>query len=171
MSSTSNNPTKQAMIRGFLQRCPNCGKGHLFRAYLKQVDSCADCGEPFGHIRADDGPAWLTILITGHVVVGVALAVEMIAPLSAEQLALPAAAHQWTIGMLAQHLIANRAWWFQMWMGEGSPDLAPIAHWDPAADVEQPPLGAAELVVGLERTWRMIADALARWTSSGLARG
>lgn len=73
MSSTSNNPTKRAMIRGFLQRCPNCGKGHLFRAYLKQVDSCADCGEPFGHIRADDGPAWLTVMVTGHVVVALML--------------------------------------------------------------------------------------------------
>src|SRR6185437_13198124 len=40
--------------------------------------------------------------------------VEMIAPLSAEQLAFPAASHQWTIGMLAQHMVANRVWWFQV---------------------------------------------------------
>lgn len=73
MIFTSNSPTRQAMIRGFLQRCPNCGKGHLFRAYLKQVDSCADCGEPFGHIRADDGPAWLTVMVTGHIVVALML--------------------------------------------------------------------------------------------------
>ena len=73
MAITSNNPTKQAMIRGFLQRCPNCGTGHLFRAYLKQVDACADCGEAFGHIRADDGPAWLTVMVTGHIVVALML--------------------------------------------------------------------------------------------------
>ena len=54
--------------------------------------------------------------------------VEMIAPLSPEHLAFPIAAHQRTIGMVAQHMIANRVWWFQVWMGEGSPDLAPIAH-------------------------------------------
>jgi uncharacterized damage-inducible protein DinB len=96
--------------------------------------------------------------------------VEMIAPLSTEQLAFPAASHQWTIGMLAQHLVANRVWWFRVWMGEGSPDLAPIAHWDPADDVEQAPLGAADLVAGLESTWRMIADALARWTPADLER-
>jgi len=72
----SNNPTKQAMIRGFFQRCPNCGKGHLFRAYLKQIDNCAECGEAFGHIRADDGPAWLTVMVTGHVVVAVMMSVE-----------------------------------------------------------------------------------------------
>ncbi len=96
--------------------------------------------------------------------------VEIIAPLSPEQLALPAASHQWTIGMLAQHIVANRVWWFQVWMGEGSPDLASIAHWDPAAETEQPPLSAAELVAGLEATWRMIAECLARWTADDLER-
>src|SRR5438552_2883821 len=52
--------------------------------------------------------------------------VEVIAPLSPEQLALPASSHHWSIGMVAQHINANRVWWFQGWMGEGSPDLAPI---------------------------------------------
>lgn len=94
--------------------------------------------------------------------------VEMIAPLSPEQLALPAAAHQWTIGMVAQHLVGNRVWWFQVWMGEGSPDLAPIAHWDPADEVEQPALSAAELLAGLKSTWGMIAESLARWTGADL---
>jgi uncharacterized damage-inducible protein DinB len=96
--------------------------------------------------------------------------VDIIAPLSAEQLALPAAAHHWTIGMVAQHMVANRVWWFQLWMGEGSPELAPIAHWDPADDAEQPALAAAELVAGLEATWRMIQDALARWTAADLGQ-
>ena len=94
--------------------------------------------------------------------------VETIAPLPPEQLALPAASHQWTIGMLAQHIVANRVWWFQLWMGEGSPDLAPIMHWDPTDAEAAPPLTAAELVVGLEATWQMIADALARWTAADL---
>ena len=44
--------------------------------------------------------------------------VETIAPLSSEHLALPAASHHWTIGMLAQHMVDNRVWWFQVWMGE-----------------------------------------------------
>jgi uncharacterized protein (DUF983 family) len=73
MTDATANPTRQAMIRGFLQRCPGCGKGDLFRAYLKQVDACADCGEAFGHIRADDGPAWLTVMVTGHVIVALML--------------------------------------------------------------------------------------------------
>jgi uncharacterized damage-inducible protein DinB len=94
--------------------------------------------------------------------------VEIIAPLSPEQLAFPAASHHWSIGLVVQHMIAGRIWWFQMWMGEGSPDLASIANWDPLDGVEQPPLDAAELVAGLEATWHMIADALARWTPADL---
>ena len=70
-----------AIGRGARACCPNCGRGPLFRKYLKQVDSCAHCHEPFKHIRADDGPAWLTILIVGHIVVGTALTVEIYAPL------------------------------------------------------------------------------------------
>jgi uncharacterized protein (DUF983 family) len=53
--------------RAAVGRCPNCGKGALFRRYLKQVESCVVCGERFGGIRADDGPAWLTILVVGHI--------------------------------------------------------------------------------------------------------
>lgn len=62
-----------AMRRGAMLRCPNCGEGHLFRGYLKQVDACAHCGERFDYIRADDGPTWLTVLIVGHVVVALAM--------------------------------------------------------------------------------------------------
>lgn len=88
--------------------------------------------------------------------------VGIIALLSSEQLALPAASLQWTIGMVAQHMVANRVWWFQGWMGEGSPDLAPIMHWDPGDNEVPPTLASAELVAGLEATWHMIAQALAR---------
>jgi uncharacterized protein (DUF983 family) len=73
-----------ALFRGACSRCPNCGRGKLFRSYLKPVDACSECGEPLKHIRADDGPAWLTVLIVGHIVVGLALYQEMHAPLAVE---------------------------------------------------------------------------------------
>jgi len=63
-------PSQFAVLkRGFMCRCPNCGKGRLFRAYLKIADHCDVCGEQLGHIRADDLPAYLTIAIVGHIVV------------------------------------------------------------------------------------------------------
>ncbi len=63
------------MARAVLGRCPKCGKGKLFAGYLKQVEQCAVCGERFGHIRADDGPAWLTILVVGHILATLILAI------------------------------------------------------------------------------------------------
>jgi uncharacterized damage-inducible protein DinB len=94
--------------------------------------------------------------------------VKMLAPLTPAQLALPAGSHHWTIGMVAQHMVANRVWWFQVWMGEGDAELAPIAHWDPADETAQAPLDAAALVAGLEATWAMVEAALARWTPADL---
>lgn len=66
----------RAMWRGFLRRCPRCGQGHLFKAYLKQVDACAVCHEDYAHIRADDAPPWLTILVVGHIIVPLIFVVD-----------------------------------------------------------------------------------------------
>lgn len=59
-------PLGPALRRGWARRCPSCGSGSLFRGYLKVRDNCPVCGEDFHHHRADDGPAYLTILIVGH---------------------------------------------------------------------------------------------------------
>lgn len=37
------------------------------RGYLSTNKSCAVCGEELHHHRADDGPAYVTILICGHI--------------------------------------------------------------------------------------------------------
>ena len=66
----------QAMRRGFRGRCPACGEGRLFRSFLKVNESCAECGEELHHHRADDFPAYLVIVIVGHIVVPLVLAVE-----------------------------------------------------------------------------------------------
>lgn len=65
-----------ALRRGAVGRCPNCGRGRLFAAYLRQVAACADCGEAYRHIRSDDAAPWLTILVVGHLLVPVILTVE-----------------------------------------------------------------------------------------------
>lgn len=59
-------PTGQSILRGLLCRCPACGRGPMFQGYLKVRDACPTCGEALHHHRADDGPAYLTILIVGH---------------------------------------------------------------------------------------------------------
>jgi uncharacterized protein (DUF983 family) len=64
------------MLRGWRGRCPNCGEGRMFRAYLKVADHCPVCGEALHHHRADDAPSYFVILIVGHIIVPIALAVE-----------------------------------------------------------------------------------------------
>lgn len=65
-----------AMRRGLRGRCPNCGEGKLFKAFLKVNDRCSECGQDFTHHRADDLPAYLVIVIVGHIVVPIALWIE-----------------------------------------------------------------------------------------------
>lgn len=59
--------TGLALRRGWRCRCPNCGSGPMLRGYLTVRDSCPVCGEDLHFHRADDGPAYLTILIVGHI--------------------------------------------------------------------------------------------------------
>ena len=65
-----------AMKRGFRGRCPRCGEGKIFRAFLKVADRCSVCGLDFTPHRADDLPAYLVIVIVGHIVVPTALLIE-----------------------------------------------------------------------------------------------
>lgn len=62
-------PLKPAMLRGWRRCCPACGAGPMLNGYLKVRDTCPVCGEELFHNRADDGPAYLTILIVGHLMV------------------------------------------------------------------------------------------------------
>jgi uncharacterized protein (DUF983 family) len=55
--------------RGLAGRCPNCGQGKIFRAYLKVEPVCSACGHDLARYPADDGPAYFTILIVGHLVI------------------------------------------------------------------------------------------------------
>jgi uncharacterized protein (DUF983 family) len=78
-----------AMKRGWRGRCPRCGEGKLFRAFLKVDNSCSVCGLDYTHHRADDLPAYLVIIIVGHIMVPLALLIETnYAPSVALQLAI-----------------------------------------------------------------------------------
>jgi uncharacterized protein (DUF983 family) len=58
-----------AVSRGLRGRCPHCGEGHLFRSYLKVNPTCPACGVDLARYPADDGPAYFTMLIVGHLVI------------------------------------------------------------------------------------------------------
>ena len=60
---------RPALMRGWRRRCPKCGKGPMMKSYLAVRDHCPVCNENLAHHRADDGPAYLTILIVGFMAV------------------------------------------------------------------------------------------------------
>jgi uncharacterized protein (DUF983 family) len=70
-------PIFGSLLRGAAFRCPACGTGAMFHRYLKVADACPHCGEELHHHRADDAPAYFTIVIVGHIVVSLVLMEEM----------------------------------------------------------------------------------------------
>jgi uncharacterized protein (DUF983 family) len=116
------------MLRGFIGRCPHCGEGRLFGRYLKPVANCSVCGEDFTHQRADDAPPYFTMVIVGHILVPVLLAVQLTTDLSvtthlAIWLPLTAAL---TVGLLqpVKGTIVAAQWALRMHGFDGQPDAA-----------------------------------------------
>ena len=68
-------PMVPALLHGWQRRCPCCGDGALMGGFLRVRDACADCGEAFHHHRADDGPAYLTVLIVAKLAMAFYMAV------------------------------------------------------------------------------------------------
>lgn len=71
MNDTLDEPHRDTWLaarRGLRLRCPACGQGKLLAGYLRPAAACSECGEPTGDVRADDAPAWATVLLVGHVV-------------------------------------------------------------------------------------------------------
>ncbi len=67
---------KTIFQRGLAMRCPQCGEGRVLKKYISPEESCSACGEDFTRLKADDGPAWLTILIVGHISIPLLLSLE-----------------------------------------------------------------------------------------------
>ncbi len=82
-----------------------------------------------------------------------------------EQLALRAAPNLRSIDELARHIIGVRAGWFHFVLHEGDEAFGAIASWN---EPGSPARSASELVEGLAATWRVMQEALARYTPADL---
>jgi uncharacterized protein (DUF983 family) len=68
----------QSIGTGLAGRCPRCRKGRLFSGFLTVRNNCDECGLDYSFADSGDGPAIFVILISGFIVVGAALVVEVI---------------------------------------------------------------------------------------------
>jgi uncharacterized protein (DUF983 family) len=114
------------MLRGLTGKCPCCGEGRLFDAYLKVTPRCETCGEDLSHQRADDAPPYLTVVIVGHFIVAGILAFEEIwtdAPIALVVIvwALAAAAASLALLPRIKGAMVGYQWSFRM-HGFGGPD-------------------------------------------------
>ncbi len=66
------------ILAGLAGRCPRCGKGKVFSGFLGLKPACEACGLDYAFVDAGDGPAVFVIMFSGFIVVGGALAVEML---------------------------------------------------------------------------------------------
>jgi uncharacterized damage-inducible protein DinB len=89
------------------------------------------------------------------------LLVKAVRPLTPEQLDLRAAPHLRTLRTLAAHIVRTRISWFQGLMGMGGAEYEELATFDRP---DKPAWEAAELVRGMEASWRLVQDSLGGWT-------
>ena len=76
--SVSSDKAPSPFIAGLWGRCPRCGKGKLFTGFLNLRPRCEHCGLDFSFVDSADGPAFFVMFLSGFIVAGSALAVEMI---------------------------------------------------------------------------------------------
>lgn len=109
---------REAILRGLRARCPRCGDSRLFPRFLKPVARCSRCGQDWTHQQADDFPAYVSILVTGHLMAPLIIALTRDTQLSVTWLVaiiMPLALIL-MIGLLqpAKGAIIGLQWWFGM---------------------------------------------------------
>ena len=87
-----------------------------------------------------------------------------IAPLTATQLQQRPLPGLRTSGEIAEHIVFGRALHLRRTLGDGAAELAPLLRWD---DSDDGPHTAAEILKGLDLTWRFITSSLMRGTPGG----
>jgi uncharacterized protein (DUF983 family) len=64
----------EAAWRAIQGRCPSCGETPLFTSYLRPIDSCHLCSQDWTPQQADDFPAYVAIILTGHIMAPIIIA-------------------------------------------------------------------------------------------------
>lgn len=107
-----------AALRGIRGRCPRCGEGHLFHKWLKPRERCNVCTLDLTPQRADDFPAYISMLLTGHLLAPVIIILSLdfdLGPVAMMAILLPLALVM-MLGLLqpAKGTVIATQWWFGM---------------------------------------------------------
>ncbi|HXT35645.1 MAG TPA: DinB family protein [Chloroflexota bacterium] len=90
-----------------------------------------------------------------------------LAPLSPDQLAWRPTPRLRSLGDAVRHMIGARARWFHGLIGEGDAEFAALGIWDRPG---MPARDASELVAALQLSWRVMEEAIGRWTPAEWAQ-
>lgn len=106
----------QTAMRGIRGKCPRCGEGRLFRKWLKPQERCPVCTLDLTPQRADDFPAYIAILVTGHLMAPLIISLSLdfeLGPLAMVSILVPLALVM-MLGMLqpAKGAVISAQWWF-----------------------------------------------------------
>ena len=96
-------PPQSPFSTGLAGKCPRCGQGHIFRAFLAVKPQCESCAIWISLSRdSADGPAVFLMFLVGFIVVGGALYLEFTRepPLWVHAAIWPALAAVLTLGLL-----------------------------------------------------------------------
>ena len=77
MTNDRHYPPLSPYSTGLAGRCPRCGEGKLFKGFITIADKCEVCGQDFKFADSGDGPAIFVMLISGFIIVGAALWLEI----------------------------------------------------------------------------------------------
>ncbi len=70
-------PPLPPISTGLAGRCPRCGGGKLFTGFLTVAPACDACGLDYGFADAGDGPAFFVSMISGAVIAGLVLLIQV----------------------------------------------------------------------------------------------
>lgn len=75
---TADRPLGPALARAVRGRCPACGEGRLFARFLKPAAACGHCAQRWDIHSADDFPAYIVIILLGHILLPLMIEVNAV---------------------------------------------------------------------------------------------
>ncbi|SOB79834.1 Uncharacterized conserved protein, DUF983 family [Sphingomonas guangdongensis] len=62
---------------GWYGLCPRCGKGRMFRSWLRITDRCECCGLDYRFAAPDDGPAFFSLCVIALPLIAIVVWIEL----------------------------------------------------------------------------------------------